>query len=383
MQRLTEVHRVGEHQPTINSGRMPSFDSTPVAVIPSGVPVGARSPNREPTASERLVELLGIDLTPSDVVSVDRSALSMMARKLLGRPDLAARRPFGWDDPTYWLVAASPRERSQYFAVGTAINFRFWRVRSGRIFPAQGIREGQILGGAMYMWRCLRLAVHNGRLPILDAEFLAGMTEADYTAIFSDDTGRNPLDVAAKDRIANLRDLGRHLRVKWDGDFWNVIQASAGDLPAFCTFSRQFRAFDDRLAKLTMLNVILHVGSGLASFNYDPLPAIDYHLVKQLLRQGVLRPIPRVRDKLVGRHRLTRWEASELRRVALCAFLELARQTGLSGSILDNLWWGNRRVCSDVGPACTNHATAANCPFLTTCGQLTDIGMPLELTRYY
>lgn len=380
---LTEMNRAGERPPTINSGRMPSFDSTPAPLIPSGVPVGGPSQNREATGAERLVELLRIDLTPSDLVSVDHSALCTMAKKVLGRPDLTTRRPFSWDDPTYWLVAASPRERSQYFAVGTAINFRFWRVRSGRIVPAQGIIEGQTLAGAMYMWRCLRLAVENGRLPLLDAEFLAGMTEADFIAIFSDDTGRNPLDIALMDRIANLRDLGRRLCVKWDGDFWNVIQASAGDLATFCTLSRQFRAFDDSLAKLTMLNAILHVGSGLALFNCDPLPAIDYHLVKQLLRQGVLIPIPRLRDKLVDRQRLTRLEASELRRVALGAFLELGRQTGLSGNILDNMWWGNRRVCSDLEPACTNKITAVNCPFLKTCAQLTDMGMPLEHTRYY
>lgn len=343
----------------------------------------AQLPASRPIASSPLVRQLGIDLTPSSVAHVDGEALSRLSHHVLQSPGLAYRRPFTWDDPAYWIVDAAPRERSQYFAVGTALNFRFWRVSSGRVVPAGGTLEGQQFSGAMYMWRCLRLATERGRLPVLDADFLAGITIADFNAIFADDSGRNPLAIAGHERLANLRDLGSSLTATWSGYFWNVVQASAGALTSFCRRSQQFRAFDDPLFKLTMLNVILHTGSGLTSFDADPLPAIDYHLVKQLLRQGVLIPNRTVRNKLFERRRLTSLEAAELRRVALMAFLELSYLTGVPGQILDNLWWGNRRVCLDDSPACTNPATASNCPFLDGCRQLTGFGMPLERTRYY
>lgn len=384
MRRPVEIKATsGGHSAPVNALDTPASDTTPVVEDPSRDSRSGRTAFTEPIASERLAEQLGIGLRPSDLVSVDYQALSRMARHVFGRPDLTSRRPSKWDDPTYWLVEGTPRERSQYFAVGTAINFRFWRVRSRHVVTVGGILDGRKFTGAMYMWRCLRLAWDSGRLPVFDAEFLAGMTVADYDVIFADDTGHNPLDLAANERLRNLRDLGRNLVKSWDGYFWNVVQASDGDLVSFCNLSRQFRAFDDPLAKLTMLNVILHTGSGLTSFDADPLPAIDYHLVKQLLRHGILAPAPNVRDKLVGQHRLTPVEASELRRLALIAFLEIGRQTGLPGHILDNLWWGNRQVCSEEAPACTDQATAANCPFLTTCAQVTDFGMPLERTRYY
>lgn len=361
----------------------PARGSALTAVSRSPHSVTDCSPNPDRNASGRLAKQLGIDVKSSDMVRIDDEVLSRMAGHVLDRPDLTSRRPFAWDDPAYWLIQAPPRDRSQYFAVGVAINFHFWRLTSAHVTPVQGTIDGQNLTGAMYMWRCLRRATERGQLPVLDAGFLERMTVADYNAIFADDNGRNPLDAGATDRMANLRDLGRKLTATWGGHFWNVVRASEGSLVSFCSLSQQFRAFDDPLLKLTMLNVILHTGSGLTSFDADPLPAIDYHLVKQLLRHGVLVPIPTVRDKLIGRRRLTAREASELRRMALLAFLEIASRTGLSGHILDNVWWGNRQVCSEEAPACTNPATAAKCPFLTACNRLTEFGMPLERTRHY
>jgi len=162
-----------------------------------------------------------------------------------------------------------------------------------------------------------------------------------------------------------------------------VVVAAGGSLVRFCELSREFRAFDDPLCKLTMLNVILHTGSGLTQFDRDPLPAIDYHLVKQMLRHGVVVPVAPLREKLVRRRYLTHGEASELRRPTLMAFLRIADATHVPGHILDNKWWGNRNKCLTEGPVCTAPSTASECPFLAVCGRLTDLGMPLERTRYY
>lgn len=325
---------------------------------------------------------LGIDLSTSPVAHIDEQSFLNVVQNIRDRVRDTAMVPFAWDDPSYWLVDASAEDRSQYFAIGVAINFRFWRLAAGRVVPARGTVGGLPLTGAMYMWRCLRRATEES-IPVLDASFLAQLTLPAYNKIFADDAGRNPTGIACHDRIANLRNLGAELTTHWSGQFWNVVTQSEGCLSKFCLLSRQFRAFDDPLYKLTMLNAILHSGSGLTEFDADPIPAVDYHLVKQMLRHGVVVPIPQLRAKLVQRRYLTRHEASELRRVTLIAFLNLADSTNVPGHILDNLWWTNRRNCLDDEPVCTSAATAAQCPFLGACKRLTETGMPLERTRYY
>ena len=278
-------------------------------------------------------------------------------------------RPFqraAWDDALFWNVGAGRAERSQFFAIGNAINFRFWNLVGGEAVPATGTIEGQAFRGAMYMWRCLRRTLDRQQMPLLDADFLADLSDGEFDAMFSDDTGANPLEVAREDRIENLRDLGTKLRAEWDGRFCNVAEASDNSIVAFARLSAGFRAFDDPIFKLTMVNAILHSGSGVYEFRDEPLPAIDYHLLRQALRQGMVVPEHRVAEKLRAGELLDSTEASELRRVALVAFVALAAETGLSGEVIDNIYWLNR----------------ANSDFLPGSTQF-EYGLPLELTRYY
>jgi hypothetical protein len=40
-----------------------------------------------------------------------------------------APKPEAWDVPLFWLGEnSSPEERSQYYTIGNAINFRFWEI---------------------------------------------------------------------------------------------------------------------------------------------------------------------------------------------------------------------------------------------------------------
>ena len=66
-------------------------------------------------------------------------------------------------------------------------------------------------------------------------------------------------------------------------------------------------------------------------FDDEPLPAIDYHLLRHLLRQAVLSVSDEVDQKLRSGQLLTADEGYELRRVALIAFVDIAEVTGLSG----------------------------------------------------
>src|SRR5207249_1364743 len=113
------------------------------------------------------------------------------------------------------------------------------------------------------------------------------------------------------------------LKQSWQGLFFNLIQSTRGSLVAFTRLSSEFRAYDDPNLKLVMVNAILHSGSGIVAFDADPLPGIDYHLLKQVLRHGLVKPIEYLGRKIGRGELLTEREGRELRRVALGALVRL------------------------------------------------------------
>lgn len=334
-------------------------------------------------STPELARELGLDFSPSPLVELDYSALEEMVQHVRQLKGFAAFERYPWDNAKFWFPEGTPEERSQYFTVGNAINFRFWRLVEGEVVPAGGLLDGERLFGSMYMWRCLRRCLDAKRFPLFQAQFLAELTVDQFDEIFSTDTGETPLSVASEDRIANLRDLGHKLETEWDGQFYNVVASVQGSLAEFVRASASFRAFDDPLLKLTMVNTILHMGSGITEFDAEPLPGIDYHLLKQMLRHGILVPTERIAKKLELYQLLSEEEGFELRRTALHAFVLLSELTSISGEILDNKWWWNRIKCRTINPVCLNPETAHECPFLEPCAQHTELGMPLEATRYY
>jgi hypothetical protein len=326
---------------------------------------------------------LGVDCSRSELVQLDERVLGALAAHIRGRSDFSSYKRSKWDDPRFWNVEDPPERRSQYFTVGNAINFRFWKLIGGQIQVAGGEIHGERFVGSMYLWRCLRRTLEESRFPILDATFLASLTREQFDHVFSDDQGQNPLAIAADDRIENLRDLGAKLDADWQGQFFNLVRSAGGSLIRFVQMSARFRAFDDPNCKLVMVNAILHSGSGIVTFEGDPLPGIDYHLLKQLLRHGVLRPRHELARQIEKRDILDPRDGQELRRVALNAFVRLSELTGLSGEVLDNKWWWNRLKCRDRDPVCLDPTTATECPFYGACEQRVALPSPLEMTRYY
>jgi hypothetical protein len=351
--------------------------------VQPSIPIPNARPSRVDglTTAEVAVEL-GVDRGPSEIVHIHWDRLEKLASVVARTAESRTATPAAWDDDLFWNVSDPLEERSQYFAMGNAINFRFWSVDQGEIVAAEGVIGGSRLRGSMYMWRCLRRTREIGALPMLNADFLAQISDDEFDLIFTDEDGVNPLAIGREDRIANLRDLGVRLNGHWGGQFFNMVLAAEGSLVEFAKHSSGFRAFDDPLFKLTMVNAILHSGSSVYVFDDEPLPAIDYHLLRHLLRQGVLSVTEGVEQKLKTGQLLTADEGYELRRVALTAFAELAARTELSGEVIDNMFWLNRTNCRDE-PVCLDPATARQCPFLDVCAQFVDYRLPLELTRYY
>ncbi len=336
-----------------------------------------------PRSTTEVARELGVDCSGSDLVQLDERTLGNLADHLRKRIDFLEYERSKWDDPRFWNVDDTLERRSQYFTVGNAINFRFWKLLEGRTQAASGWIGEEKFVGSMYLWRSLRRCLQKGCYPVLNARFLASLTTEDFDGIFSDDRGQNPLAIAAEDRIANLRDLGAKLDQDWQGQFFNLVKSTGGSLVAFVKMSAKFRAFDDPNFKLVMVNAILHSGSGIVAFDGAPLPGIDYHLLKQLLRHGVLRPRVDLARQIEGRKVLNARDGQELRRVALSAFVRLSELTGISGEILDNKWWWNRIKCRDRDPVCLDPATATQCPFYGPCEGHIELQFPIEETRYY
>lgn len=270
-----------------------------------------------------------------------------------------------------------PDIRIQLLAIGNALNFRFWRrTEVGEVQGLGGWLQGEYFTGSMYLWRKLRQCIDDDK-SIIDARRLACLDVAELLALSSDDRGLSPLQEGAEDRVANLRDLGQKLLDRWDGNFANVVRHAGHSLTRFVVASRGFRAYDDPICKLTLVNALMLTGSKLAVFREPLLPAIDYQLLKQLLRQRVLIAEPAIEAKLSAGDYLSENEALELRSAALLALLRAGDIYGLSGDFIDNQIWLNRTTCTDFRPQCDS------CMFRDMCAQSTWIGRPLQLTRHY
>ncbi len=325
----------------------------------------------------RLAQQCGIVFTFHPRVRVDTERVQQLSDSLRSEGDAIGVTAYAWDDPKFWPVDAEPVVRSQLLAIGNALNFRFWkRSNNDEIDSLGGRLHGEYFSGSMYMWRRLRLAFDAG-VPVVDAGFLAAMDVDTLSDLFVDDDGLNPLSEAAGDRVANLRDLGSGLLDEWGGEFLNVVDRAGGSLPKFMHLSRRFRAFDDDLGKLTLVNALMHQGSGLTSFHEPLLPAIDYQIMKQLIRQHVLLPDLLLNRKIRNHQFLDGDEAAQLRSAALEALLLAAGAARLPGDFVDNQLWRNRTICSDVRPSCDI------CVFNSMCAKDITLSRPLQVTRHY
>jgi Potential Queuosine, Q, salvage protein family len=343
------------------------------------IPVTLAEPLK--TAEPRLstlrdvVRAAGIPAGPHLGVTVDETVLAGIAAAV--REGAAAQGGVTrCDDPRFWPTEADSATRIQLLAVGNAVNFRFWRRTDDGLQSLGGHIGGEWFGGSMYLWRRLVTRFRDD-FPVASAEFWAHADRDAFLAVFADDTGASPLGEGADDRVANLVDLGTRLLADWEGSFERVCTAADGSLVRFLALSGGFRAFDDPLRKLALVNAIMLRGSGLASFVEAVPPAIDYQLTKHLLRFGLLAPETALAEKLRDGRYLDASESLRLRSAALAALLRVSEASGVPGDLLDNLLWHNRTICRDEAPDCDR------CPYNRACQRRTELGRPLELTRYY
>lgn len=322
---------------------------------------------------------LGIDLdfAPVKINSEKLTSLQNVIVKLKNS------KPTTWENDKYWPDKKMGREIvSQFFTLGNSINFKYWEKNGNSLRYCHGKKGGSDERGALYMWRCLKLCIDNSIYDILDAGKLTKIELADLKKIFEDDNGNDVLP-GLNERLANWKDLGQKLKQNWNGKTINIIDKSNNSIIEFVKFLREFRAFDDPLCKMIMVNALMHQERGIVKFNELMMPGIDYQIVKQLLRQGVIISEENIVSKLHNYQILTNEEASQLRKASLFALMKIVEDTGIGGHIVDNLIWLNRNNCEDEKPVCAIPGKERECPFLDFCNKKTKILIPLEETRYY
>jgi hypothetical protein len=329
-----------------------------------------------------IAEKYRFDLAFGAHVKLNEEAVSKFSA-WISKLQSKAPTPEDWSNPELWLEDSWGQENvSQFFALGNSINFRYWSAGSqGGLNYCEGPKGGKTYRGAFYMWRSLRLFCQKDP-SLLDASRLAKITLNEMRTIFKDDSGMDTMP-ALDERLLNWNDLGAKLRDYWGGKFYNLLKAAGQSLFLFVQFSRQFRAFDDPLCKMTMVNAIMHQQRGLVNFNQKPLPGIDYQLLKQLLRNGILELDKSLEGKVTTGKILGLEEARELRNAGLYSFIQLMKTSGISGDIIDNMYWLNRNACDTESPVCKIHGKENQCIFYGICPERVQLKIPYEMTRYY
>jgi hypothetical protein len=163
-------------------------------------------------------------------VRLDPAAIERVAARMAAGE---ARVP-AWN--THYHYAGEPAPTALYILVLDALNFCFWGEPRWRI-----TYEDEQLNGYWALAAALKRAVLAGALP-LDATALAVYPDDALAAVLA---GEGTIPLLAE-RGANLREVGRGLRDRWDGDVTRLIAAAAGSAPRLAGLvAREFPSFDD------------------------------------------------------------------------------------------------------------------------------------------
>ena len=287
----------------------------------------------------KIEDLINIDF--GKLIKINYNFLDDFIYFLKGKLELIHREPFDWIDDNYWLNPNEGSERnSQYFAIGNSINFRFWDYIHPNMLYVEGVKGGIECQGSRYMWRCLKECFDNNKYPILEASFLTRITFDDFCDILKTDQNE-VIMILLKERFLNWRDLGKKLLQKYDGQFYNLILKSNKSLKKFVKLSNEFTAFDDPLFKMTMVNAILHKGRNLVNLKEGILPGIDYHLMTQVIRLGLLELNDKLKNKIENKIFLNNRESKYLRFATLKCLVTIANNLKIGGDIIDNIFFDN------------------------------------------
>jgi len=215
------------------------------------------------------------------------------------------------------------------------------------------------------------------------------------------------------ERVSLLRDTARRLVELYDGEVLKLLEASSGRLGGPGGLRERlssFKAFEDPLAKKTMVFVILAKIEDLWEPS-DPgsmTVGVDYHLQRVALRSGMVKvEDPGLLAKLRARRFVSAEEHHAVRSACLEAYILVGEFSGLSQLEVDQIFWHIGRSCCHYAeqPACgagkpcyramtcslckaTNYDCPGHCPLDGVCEASTEpdkvkLMEPKFITYYY
>ena len=191
-----------------------------------------------------------------------------------------------------------------------ALNFCFWAEKDRERWRVDA--NGKILNGYWAEAASLTRAVEEG-IPLWDADYLQTISADAVAAIFRPIVGADTIPLFEQ-RVLNMREVGRVLNEKYQGQFTHAIEQVQGDAAAlvlllvrdFSSFNdiAQYRKHEVRFFKRAQICVADIYGSfggkqWGAFTNLDALTIFADYKVPQILRQyGILEYNPLLAERI-------------------------------------------------------------------------------------
>ncbi|MDQ3549879.1 MAG: queuosine salvage family protein [Chloroflexota bacterium] len=260
----------------------------------------------------RVLETTRLVVEAARSVTIDRDKVEEVAGRLAGAPDPVA----DWNHDLH-PPARDAAELANLVLVLDALNFCFWNIPGTGRERWRVTYAGQEYDGYWALAAALRRAVEAG-MPLADAEYLVALSEDDMATILAGDPGCDDIPLLHA-RLEHLREAGKTLLSRWDGQFLEAITEANGSaaklvrevlagLPSFRD-SAPWNGHDIRFHKRAQILIAdlsgAFNGEGAGCFHdLHTLTAFADYKVPQVLRQhGILTYAPALAGAIAN-HRL-------------------------------------------------------------------------------
>lgn len=123
-----------------------------------------------------------------------------------------------------------------------ALNFCFWAEKGQPRWQIE--YQGEQLNGYWAEAASLKRAVEES-MPLWDAQYLSSMSDKDLAAIFRAVEGSPPIPLFEQ-RLENVREVGRVLLERYEGQFARLIEQAKGSAPRLAALlAEHFPSFND------------------------------------------------------------------------------------------------------------------------------------------
>lgn len=235
-------------------------------------------------------------------------------------------------------------QRLHFLLVLNSISFCYWSVNKEKWTVKY---KGEEHGGAKGMILCLKRAIEEG-IPILNAYYLKDIKEKDLEYIL-----RGNIQIPLfKERLKILRELGRVLVEKYNGNFENFIESS--ELKVHVMLDKlitNFSYFNDtsyylnkkiyfnKRAQLLLSDI--HNNHTILKDPYNLTACADYKLPQVFRHLGIFRYSKELEEKINRKIPLEKdsQEEIEIRANTIWVVYELSKITGIEQRKINDYLW--------------------------------------------